>query len=114
MTQPEAGQPFEPTDPVDQSEAVDQAGPAGQSSGDESPFRDQTETSQAGPEPESEPSAPPPPSTGDPSVDGAIEGLDRLEDRPLDQHHDQLARAHETLHRALHPDQFDQTEPDQS
>jgi hypothetical protein len=47
--------------------------------------------------------------TGDPEIDSALEELDDLPDRPVSEHHDHLARAHETLHAAL--DRTDQVEP---
>ena len=39
--------------------------------------------------------------TGDPEIDAALDKLDDLPDRPVSEHHDHLARAHETLHAAL-------------
>lgn len=44
------------------------------------------------------------PRTGDPEIDLALRALSGLDDRPLGQHHDELARAHEALHRALNPE----------
>ena len=39
--------------------------------------------------------------TGDPEIDAALDELDDLAGRPVSEHHDHLARAHETLHAAL-------------
>ena len=39
--------------------------------------------------------------TGDPEIDYALDQLDDLSDRSVSEHHDHLARAHETLHAAL-------------
>ena len=41
------------------------------------------------------------PSTGDPAIDEALQGLRDLPSTPLAEHHDRLAQAHETLHTAL-------------
>ena len=41
------------------------------------------------------------PSTGDPAIDEAVQDLHDLPSRPLGEHHDRLARAHEALHVAL-------------
>ncbi|SDT14316.1 hypothetical protein [Microlunatus soli] len=41
------------------------------------------------------------PRTGEPVVDQALDGLQDLDDAPLDERHDRLARVHEDLHRAL-------------
>lgn len=41
------------------------------------------------------------PSTGEPAIDEALQGLDDLPSTPLAEHHDRLARAHEALHVAL-------------
>ena len=41
------------------------------------------------------------PSTGDPTVDDALQDLRDLPATPLAEHHDRLARAHEALHVAL-------------
>jgi hypothetical protein len=41
------------------------------------------------------------PTTGDPAIDGALQGLRDLPSIPLDGHHDRLAQAHEALHAAL-------------
>ena len=41
------------------------------------------------------------PSTGDPAIDEALQNLRDLPSTPLAEHHDRLARAHETLHAAL-------------
>jgi hypothetical protein len=51
----------------------------------------------------SEPTAeePAPPATGDPEIDRALSELADLPERPLGEHHDRLAAAHEVLHRAL-------------
>ena len=40
-------------------------------------------------------------STGDLEIDAALAELDGLADLPVSDHHDHLARAHETLHAAL-------------
>ncbi len=45
-----------------------------------------------------------PPGTGEEAVDDALIGLAELSSAPLPEHHDRLARAHESLHQALHPD----------
>jgi hypothetical protein len=42
-----------------------------------------------------------PPTTGDPEIDRALGELADLSSRPLGEHHDRLASAHEVLHRAL-------------
>jgi hypothetical protein len=42
-----------------------------------------------------------PPQTGDPEIDQALSELGELPSRPLGEHHDRLAAAHEVLHRAL-------------
>ncbi len=47
---------------------------------------------------ESEPAVP---STADPAIDDALQSLRDLQSAPLSEHHDRLARAHETLHIAL-------------
>jgi hypothetical protein len=47
--------------------------------------------------------------TGVPEIDAALDELDHLPDRPISEHHDHLARAHETLHAALN--RTDQVEP---
>ena len=44
------------------------------------------------------------PMTGQVAVDEALLGLAELASTPLPDHHDQLARAHERLHDALHTD----------
>ena len=41
------------------------------------------------------------PSTGNPTIDEALQGLQDLPSKPLAEHHDRLARAHEALHVAL-------------
>ena len=41
------------------------------------------------------------PSTGDPAIDDALQGLHDLQFSPLAEHHDRLAQVHETLHVAL-------------
>ena len=41
------------------------------------------------------------PSTGDPAIDEALQGLRDLPSTALAEHHDRLAQAHETLHAAL-------------
>ena len=41
------------------------------------------------------------PSTGDPAIDEAMQGLRDLPSTALAEHHDRLAHAHETLHAAL-------------
>lgn len=46
-------------------------------------------------------SAGPAPTTGLPEVDEALSRLADLADRPVGEHPDELAAAHETLHRAL-------------
>jgi hypothetical protein len=42
-----------------------------------------------------------PPVTGDAAVDEALAGLAELDEVPLTEHHDRLARAHEVLRMAL-------------
>ena len=42
-----------------------------------------------------------PPPTGDAEIDRALSELADLPSRPLSEHHDRLAAAHEVLHRAL-------------
>lgn len=44
------------------------------------------------------------PMTGEAAVDDALLGLAELSSTPLPDHHDRLARAHESLHDALHTD----------
>jgi hypothetical protein len=44
------------------------------------------------------------PVTGEPEIDLALESLQGLEDAPLTDHHDRLARVHEELHSALNAD----------
>lgn len=44
------------------------------------------------------------PMTGEAAVDDALSGLAELASTPVTDHHDQLARAHESLHDALHTD----------
>lgn len=44
------------------------------------------------------------PMTGEAAVDDALLGLTELASTPLPDRHDQLARAHESLHDALHTD----------
>ncbi len=46
-----------------------------------------------------------PPTTGDPRVDRALTELGDLAERPLGEHADLLAQAHERLHTALEPDE---------
>jgi hypothetical protein len=46
-------------------------------------------------------SAGPPPVTGDAAVDEALAGLAELDELPLTEHPDRLARAHEVLRTAL-------------
>ena len=41
------------------------------------------------------------PSTGDPTIDDALQDLHDLPSTPLAEHHDRLAQAHEALHAAL-------------
>lgn len=41
------------------------------------------------------------PTTGDPAIDDALQGLRDLPSVPLGEHHDRLARVHEALHAAL-------------
>ena len=41
------------------------------------------------------------PSTGNPTIDEALQGLQDLPVKPLAEHHDRLAGAHEALHVAL-------------
>ena len=41
------------------------------------------------------------PSTGNPTIDEALQGLQDLPSKPLVEHHDRLARAHEALHVAF-------------
>jgi hypothetical protein len=41
------------------------------------------------------------PSTGDPTIDDALQSLNDLPSTPLAEHHDRLARVHEALHVAL-------------
>jgi hypothetical protein len=41
------------------------------------------------------------PSTGDLTIDEALQSLQDLPSTPLAEHHDRLARAHEALHIAL-------------
>jgi hypothetical protein len=41
------------------------------------------------------------PSTGDPTIDEALQDLQDLPATPLAEHHDRLARVHEALHVAL-------------
>jgi hypothetical protein len=41
------------------------------------------------------------PTTGDPAIDDALQGLRDLPSIPLGEHHDRLAQAHEALHAAL-------------
>ena len=48
-----------------------------------------------------EPKAAALPSTGDPTIDDALQDLHDLPSTPLAEHHDRLARAHEALHVAL-------------
>jgi hypothetical protein len=48
-----------------------------------------------------DPSAAAMPSTGDPTIDDALQDLHDLPSTPLAEHHDRLARAHEALHVAL-------------
>ena len=43
------------------------------------------------------------PTTGLPSVDEALSRLDKLAERPVSEHHDVLAGAHEVLHTELQP-----------
>ncbi len=43
----------------------------------------------------------PPGATGDPAIDAALADLDDLDEAAVSEHHDRLARAHETLHAAL-------------
>ncbi|NNG19478.1 hypothetical protein HJ590_07765 [Naumannella sp. ID2617S] len=43
----------------------------------------------------------PVPTTGHARVDGVLTDLADLAERPLSEHHDALARAHEDLHRVL-------------
>jgi hypothetical protein len=42
-----------------------------------------------------------PPPTGDAAIDEAMQALGDLSARPLAEHHDRLAAAHEVLHSAL-------------
>ena len=42
-----------------------------------------------------------PPQTGHAAIDDALLGLADLTSAPLSDHHDRLAKAHETLHEAL-------------
>lgn len=44
-----------------------------------------------------------PPQTGHAPIDDALLGLADLDSTPLSDHHDRLAKAHETLHEALDP-----------
>ena len=48
-----------------------------------------------------DPPAPAAPTTGDPAIDDALQGLRDLPSIPLSEHHDRLAQAHEALHTAL-------------
>jgi hypothetical protein len=41
------------------------------------------------------------PTTGDPAIDGALQGLGDLPSIPLEERHDRLAQAHEALQAAL-------------
>ena len=54
-----------------------------------------------------------PPATGNAVLDDALLGLADLASAPLSDHHDRLAKAHETLHEALDrpEDQFENAEP---
>lgn len=47
----------------------------------------------------------PAPVTGQPEIDRATQAIEDLANRPLADHHDELARAHEVLHNALNPGQ---------
>jgi hypothetical protein len=48
-----------------------------------------------------DPRAPDVPTTGDPVIDEALQGLRDLPSIPLSEHHDRLAQAHEALQAAL-------------
>jgi hypothetical protein len=48
-----------------------------------------------------DPHAPAVPTTGDPAIDDALQGLRDLPSIPLSDHHDRLAQVHEELHAAL-------------
>ncbi len=48
-----------------------------------------------------DPRAPDVPTTGDPVIDEALQGLRDLPSIPLSEHHDRLAQVHETLQTAL-------------
>jgi hypothetical protein len=54
-----------------------------------------------------------PPVTGNSQIDDELRGLADLATTPLSDHHDRLAKAHETLHEALDrpEDQFEHAEP---
>ena len=54
-----------------------------------------------------------PAATGHATIDDAMRALVDLGSVPLSDHHDRLAKAHETLHEALDrpEDQFDNAEP---
>lgn len=53
------------------------------------------------------PVVPPAPETGHDRVDPVLTELEGLDDQPVADHHDRLARAHEALHGVL----FDQSDP---
>lgn len=59
--------------------------------------------SQPGPDPAgpTRPVVERPPITGDAEIDQALAEVSDLDHRPLVEHHDRLARAHEVLHGAL-------------
>ncbi len=61
-----------------------------------------------------DPGPPPsPPSTGHPAVDDALEELANLGSAPLDQHHDQLAKAQEVLQETLNRGDDERSDDDQ-
>ena len=56
---------------------------------------------------------PSPPHTGHPAVDDALEELANLGSAPLDQHHDQLAKAQEVLQETLNRGDDERSDDDQ-